>query len=284
MVALAHGTNDAQKTMGVICLALIANGSLKGGAGFEVPDLGRRELRDGDRLGHLHRRLAHHQDPRHEGRRGPPAPRLRVRDRRRLGDPRLLARRLPALHHPGRLRRGRRLRASVARARSSTGSSRATSSSAGCSRCLPPPLVAASTAIIELFGGGASARSSSASRCSSPRSCSGARTAPSRRARRDGLREPRFRPGRAHPSRRRRDPSVSPVEWDKLLEAALRVRGLRDRRDPGCRGRRGRLAGWAGPPQGPSGRRDGLRRGDRLVRAGVSPLPIALGIYIMTDK
>ena len=28
MLALAHGTNDAQKTMGVITLALIANGSL----------------------------------------------------------------------------------------------------------------------------------------------------------------------------------------------------------------------------------------------------------------
>src|SRR6185436_18215515 len=28
MVALAHGTNDAQKTMGVISLALIANGNL----------------------------------------------------------------------------------------------------------------------------------------------------------------------------------------------------------------------------------------------------------------
>jgi PiT family inorganic phosphate transporter len=38
MVALAHGTNDAQKTMGVICLALIANGSLTGGDGFHVPD------------------------------------------------------------------------------------------------------------------------------------------------------------------------------------------------------------------------------------------------------
>jgi inorganic phosphate transporter, PiT family len=37
MVALAHGTNDAQKTMGVISLALIANGNLKGGDGFEVP-------------------------------------------------------------------------------------------------------------------------------------------------------------------------------------------------------------------------------------------------------
>ncbi len=32
MVSLAHGTNDAQKTMGVITLALIANGSLASGA------------------------------------------------------------------------------------------------------------------------------------------------------------------------------------------------------------------------------------------------------------
>jgi PiT family inorganic phosphate transporter len=37
MVALAHGTNDAQKTMGVICLALIANGSLTGGDNLDVP-------------------------------------------------------------------------------------------------------------------------------------------------------------------------------------------------------------------------------------------------------
>ena len=37
MVALAHGTNDAQKTMGVICLALIANGNLQGGENFHVP-------------------------------------------------------------------------------------------------------------------------------------------------------------------------------------------------------------------------------------------------------
>jgi PiT family inorganic phosphate transporter len=37
MVALAHGTNDAQKTMGVICLALIANGNISGGDNFSVP-------------------------------------------------------------------------------------------------------------------------------------------------------------------------------------------------------------------------------------------------------
>jgi inorganic phosphate transporter, PiT family len=38
MVALAHGTNDAQKTMGVISLALIANGNIAGGDAFAVPD------------------------------------------------------------------------------------------------------------------------------------------------------------------------------------------------------------------------------------------------------
>jgi PiT family inorganic phosphate transporter len=37
MVALAHGTNDAQKTMGVISLALIANGNLSE-KNFSVPD------------------------------------------------------------------------------------------------------------------------------------------------------------------------------------------------------------------------------------------------------
>jgi PiT family inorganic phosphate transporter len=37
MVALAHGTNDAQKTMGVISLALIANGNLSANH-FDVPD------------------------------------------------------------------------------------------------------------------------------------------------------------------------------------------------------------------------------------------------------
>src|SRR3984957_13307526 len=36
VVSLAHGTNDAQKTMGVITLALIANGTLGKGAGAPV--------------------------------------------------------------------------------------------------------------------------------------------------------------------------------------------------------------------------------------------------------
>jgi len=37
LLALAHGTNDAQKTMGVITLALIANGTVSGNS-VEVPD------------------------------------------------------------------------------------------------------------------------------------------------------------------------------------------------------------------------------------------------------
>lgn len=36
MLAIAHGTNDAQKTMGIITLALVANGSLSS-SNFEVP-------------------------------------------------------------------------------------------------------------------------------------------------------------------------------------------------------------------------------------------------------
>jgi PiT family inorganic phosphate transporter len=37
LLALAHGTNDAQKTMGVITLALVANGTISGDE-FHVPD------------------------------------------------------------------------------------------------------------------------------------------------------------------------------------------------------------------------------------------------------
>ena len=45
MLALAHGTNDAQKTMGIITLALVANGNLAGRR-LRRPDLGRRLLGD----------------------------------------------------------------------------------------------------------------------------------------------------------------------------------------------------------------------------------------------
>ena len=36
-LSLAHGTNDAQKTMGVISLALVAHGDLSARAAFHVP-------------------------------------------------------------------------------------------------------------------------------------------------------------------------------------------------------------------------------------------------------
>ena len=58
MLALAHGTNDAQKTMGVITLALVANGTLGADAGRA--DLGRGLGGVGDRARHLQRRLADH--------------------------------------------------------------------------------------------------------------------------------------------------------------------------------------------------------------------------------
>jgi phosphate/sulfate permease len=58
MLALAHGTNDAQKTMGVITLALIANGNLAQDAGDTR--LGHHLRRDRDRPWHLHRWLADH--------------------------------------------------------------------------------------------------------------------------------------------------------------------------------------------------------------------------------
>ncbi|HEX2232064.1 MAG TPA: anion permease [Thermoleophilaceae bacterium] len=38
LLAVAHGTNDAQKTMGVIALALVANGSIAGGDDLTIPD------------------------------------------------------------------------------------------------------------------------------------------------------------------------------------------------------------------------------------------------------
>ena len=98
MLALAHGTNDAQKTMGVITLALIANGTL--GGGVRPADLGDRHLGSGDLPGYLRRRLAdhphdgqpHHQDGHGAGLRGAGV--------RRGGDPRCFARRVPPFDDP----------------------------------------------------------------------------------------------------------------------------------------------------------------------------------------
>ena len=69
MVALAHGTNDAQKTMGVITLTLITAGHA--GARLGTAVLGRPVRRAGDRAGHLHGRLADHPNPRQAGQRHP---------------------------------------------------------------------------------------------------------------------------------------------------------------------------------------------------------------------
>ena len=52
LLALAHGTNDAQKTMGVIALALVAHGSISADH-FRRPRVGGDRLGDRDRAGHL---------------------------------------------------------------------------------------------------------------------------------------------------------------------------------------------------------------------------------------
>ena len=78
MVALAHGTNDAQKTMGVITLTLITAGAAAPGRGPAV--LGDPLRRPGDRAGHLHGRLADHPDARQARQRHPAAAGLRRRD------------------------------------------------------------------------------------------------------------------------------------------------------------------------------------------------------------
>ena len=82
-VALTHGTNDAQKTMGIIALALVTSGHLD--ADFTRPPtwviVSRGPLDVG---GHLRRRLADHPHPRHAHRQDRPAAGLRGPDRLRL--------------------------------------------------------------------------------------------------------------------------------------------------------------------------------------------------------
>ncbi len=70
LVALSHGTNDAQKTMGVIALALITTGHLTGDVKEQgLPFWIIASLRVGDRARHLPRRLARHPHPRQGSRR-----------------------------------------------------------------------------------------------------------------------------------------------------------------------------------------------------------------------
>ena len=82
-VALTHGTNDAQKTMGIIALALVASGHLD--ADFTRPPtwviiVGRAR----DVGGHVRRRVADHPYPRHADREDRPASGLRGADCLRL--------------------------------------------------------------------------------------------------------------------------------------------------------------------------------------------------------
>ena len=109
LLALSHGTNDAQKTMGVITLALVAHGNISPDH-FYVPQWVVVLVGDGDRARHLHRRLADHPhdgQPDHQDGSGPG---VRGPERRRERDPRRVARRLPAVDDARDLRRrhGRR--------------------------------------------------------------------------------------------------------------------------------------------------------------------------------
>ena len=125
LFSLSHGTNDAQKTMGIIFLALVANGNLV--ARRRRPDLGRHLGRDGDRAGHLRRRLADHPHDGQPDHQDGPGPGLRRPGRRRRGDPLGVARRLPALDHPRHLRRDHGRRRGQAALGGALGRGRATS-------------------------------------------------------------------------------------------------------------------------------------------------------------
>ena len=112
LFSLSHGTNDAQKTMGIIFLALVANGNLNSDA--EIPTWVIVSSATAIAARHLRRRLADHQDDGQPDHQDGPGAGLRGPGRGRRGDPDRLARRLPALDHAGHLGRdhGRRARPS----------------------------------------------------------------------------------------------------------------------------------------------------------------------------
>ena len=72
--AFTHGANDAQKTMGVIALALYTNGNIDT---FYVPDWVKVAAGTGDRRRHVRRRLAHHPHARPAHLQHGPAERIR---------------------------------------------------------------------------------------------------------------------------------------------------------------------------------------------------------------
>ncbi len=108
LLSLSHGTNDAQKTMGVITLALIARRLLELDDGD--PGVGEGRLRRRYRLGHLHRWLANHpHDGQGPGRDLLPAGHGRG-ERVCSGHPHLEPARLRPVHHPRLHRLDHRLR------------------------------------------------------------------------------------------------------------------------------------------------------------------------------
>ena len=137
LVALAHGTNDAQKTMGVITLTLVSAG-LQPARQRAVQTWVIVDVRHRDRARHVHGRLAHHQDPRHRPHRHQARAGLRRRDVDGRDDPRLHPPRLRPLDHAGRLGLGHRVGPRAAAARRCAGARPAASASAGCSRSPRP--------------------------------------------------------------------------------------------------------------------------------------------------
>ena len=137
LLALAHGTNDAQKTMGVITLALVANGTIAADD-FHVPDwvvvssataIALGTYVGGWRIIKTMGSRIHKMDA---------AQGFAAQGAGRDGDPGGLARRLPALDHAHDLGRGDRLGRGQAALGRALGRGRATSSWPGSSRCPAP--------------------------------------------------------------------------------------------------------------------------------------------------
>jgi inorganic phosphate transporter, PiT family len=106
LVALAHGTNDAQKTMGMIVLALVAHGSIDPGSGVPlwVKLAAATSIALGTYIGGW--RIIRTQDHLRRG----VAAGLRSGVDGRQRDPRLVVLRLPAFHHARDLGRRDRVR------------------------------------------------------------------------------------------------------------------------------------------------------------------------------